>query len=143
MIPLTDALAFLHEQRLTHRDIKPQNIIFVNGRPKLADVGLVTDIRSDNQVRSRPGTLGYMPPAPERVGTVAADIYGMGMVLFVISTGRQPDDFPIPPTTLPESREFRLLNPVVLRACAGRPQERYPSAADLGAALREVQNSLG
>jgi hypothetical protein len=36
-IELCDALDFLHRQGLTHRDIKPQNIIFVNGLPKLAD----------------------------------------------------------------------------------------------------------
>ena len=38
-LELTDALGFLHRQGLTHRDIKPQNIIFVNGRPKLAGCG--------------------------------------------------------------------------------------------------------
>ena len=43
-LSLTSGLEFLHRQGLTHRDVKPQNIIFVKGEPKLADVGLVAEI---------------------------------------------------------------------------------------------------
>ncbi len=65
-LALTDALEFLHGRGLTHRDIKPQNIIFINGQPKLADMGLITDIRPLDQERTLVGTPGYMPPPPER-----------------------------------------------------------------------------
>jgi serine/threonine protein kinase len=99
---LADALNFSHQQGLTHRDIKPSNVIFVNGRPKLADIGLVADIRPVDQVHTFVGTLGYMLPPPKKPGTPQADIYALGMLLYVISTGRDPGFFPDLSTTLME-----------------------------------------
>src|SRR5205823_9648654 len=58
-LALTSALTHLHKQGLVHRDIKPSNIIFVSGKPKLADIGLVTEA-GDSQ--SIVGTEGYLPP---------------------------------------------------------------------------------
>src|SRR6516164_7270661 len=55
-IALSDAMEFLHQQGLTHRDIKPQNIIFVKGQPKLADVGLVAEARRPDKEKSWVGT---------------------------------------------------------------------------------------
>src|SRR6266478_1436621 len=58
-LSLSNALSCLHDKQLVHRDIKPSNIIFVNGVPKLADIGLVTDIKAN---QSFVGTQGYVPP---------------------------------------------------------------------------------
>ncbi len=94
-LALTTALAHLHKQGLVHRDIKPSNIIFVNGRPKLADIGLVTDV---GDAQSIVGTEGYLPP--EGPGAPTADIYALGMVLYEISTGRDRRHFPNLPLDL-------------------------------------------
>ncbi len=141
---LAEALDFLHRQGLTHRDIKPSNIIFVNGRPKLTDVGLVTDLRLPEQVTSWAGTAGYMPPPPEPPGTAQADIYALGMVLYVISTGRLPSFFPELSATLFEKRgpDFLRLAPVILRACQPDTTQRFKSAGELHAALVETQANL-
>src|SRR6188508_445985 len=87
-ICLTDALLTLHAHGLTHRDVKPANIIFVEGKPKLADIGLV----AVSGQRSFVGTEGYVPP--EGPGTPAADIYSLGKVLYEISMGKDRLDFP-------------------------------------------------
>ncbi len=140
-ITLCEALDFLHGQGMTHRDIKPQNIIFVNGQPKLADLGLITDIRPADQERTLVGTPGYMPPSPERPGTVAADIYALGMVLYVLCTGRAAALFPEVATTLvstEEPPEFLPLNSVILKACQPLPADRYASAAAMRIALETV-----
>jgi serine/threonine protein kinase len=142
---LADALDYLHREGLTHRDIKPSNIIFVNGRPKLADVGLVTDIRPPEAIHTYVGTAGYMPPPPERVGTVQADIYALGMVLYVISTGRNPDFFPALATTLMERSghaEFLRLNAIILKACQPDCAQRYQSTTEMLQALQEAQQAL-
>jgi CHASE2 domain-containing sensor protein len=141
-IALSDALEFLHQQGLTHRDIKPQNVIFVKGQPKLADVGLTAEIRPEEAERTFVGTPGYMPPPPERPGTVQADVYALGMVLYVLSTGRAPTYFPELATTLvqnPEPAEFFALNGVILRACHPDCAKRYKSAAEMHQALLELE----
>jgi CHASE2 domain-containing sensor protein len=144
-LALSDALDFLHRQGLTHRDIKPQNIIFVNGHPKLADMGLITEIRPSDQERTLVGTPGYMPPPPERPGTPQADIYALGMVLYVLSTGRSAAYFPEIATTLVESAEpadFFPLNTVILKACQPDSAQRYATAAEMHRALQQARKAL-
>ena len=140
-IALAEALDFLHRQGLTHRDIKPQNIIFVSGEPKLADVGLVAEIRTPDNEGTWVGTPGYMPPPPEPPGTPQADIYALGMVLYVISTGRDPAFFPELSTTLVDRTggEFLRLNAVIIRACHPDCAQRYASAAEMRRALQETR----
>jgi len=140
-INLAETLEFLHSNNLTHRDIKPANVIFVNGKPKLADVGLVTDVRRLDIGRTRVGTPGYMPPAPEPPGTPQADIYGLGMLLYVISTGRSPETFPkLSPTLVDDTRyeHFQVLDPVLIKACEENPNHRYAVVKEMKAALQKA-----
>jgi tetratricopeptide (TPR) repeat protein len=133
-LPLTEALAHLHANALIHRDVKPSNIIFVGGRPKLADIGLVTDA-SDS--RSIVGTEGYLPP--EGPGTPAADIFALGKVLYEISTGMDRRCFPELPQDLrswPDRRAAIEVNEIVLRACAKEPALRYQTAEAMLAELK-------
>ena len=98
---LSRALAGLHAQELTHRDVKPTNVIFINGRVKLADAGLVAH---SNQ-RSMVGTEGYIPP--EGPGTPRADVYALAKVLYEMSTGMDRLNFPSLPRELPEGATHR------------------------------------
>ncbi|HXE42697.1 MAG TPA: serine/threonine-protein kinase [Candidatus Baltobacteraceae bacterium] len=133
-LALTNALEFLHARGLTHRDIKPQNVIFVNDQPKLADLGLIAEIRPPDQTLTMVGTPGYMPPLPERPGTPEADIYALGMLLYVISTGRSAGAFPEIATTLVDTQmsgDFLPLNTIILKACEPNIEKRYKSAAEM------------
>jgi serine/threonine protein kinase len=136
---IASALGFLHRHGLIHRDIKPSNIIFVNGFPKLADIGLVTDL---SEAGSRIGTEGFIPP--EGAGSEQADIYSLGKVLYEISTGMDRNDYPALPAPLGDSAEDRDLihfNKIVLNACRADPAQRFQSAEDLLTALLTFQFS--
>jgi serine/threonine protein kinase len=143
-LSLSHALAHLHEHGLIHRDIKPSNIIFVNGEPKLADIGLVADIRPPEQVQTIVGTPGYMPLPPEKPGTPQADIYALGMLLYVVATGREPALFPELSTTLMDGSghpEFIKLNAIVLKACQPNLAQRYQTTAQMLLDLQSAAKS--
>ena len=134
---LARGLVELHSTGHVHRDIKPSNIIVVHGRPKLADIGLVT---LASEAMTYVGTEGFVPP--EGPGTAAADIYSFGKVLYELATGRDRNDYP----RLPEnfgSRDDRAvlleLNEIILKACAPRPEERYPDVESMLGDLQLIE----
>ena len=91
------------------------------------------------------GTPGYMPPQPELPGTPQADIYGLGMVLYVIRTGREPALFPEVSTTLvvkEDHKDFIRFNAIILKACQPDRAQRYASAAEMHSALLAAQKTL-
>jgi serine/threonine protein kinase len=136
---IASALGFLHRHNLLHRDIKPSNIIFVNGIPKLADIGLVSMISGRG---SQIGTIGFIPP--EGAGTIQADIYSLGKVLYELSTGRDRNDYPALPESLADTAEDRDLvnfNKIVLNSCRADTGRRYKTAEELLAALSSFEFS--
>jgi WD40 repeat protein len=137
-LALTTALEHLHKHGLIHRDIKPSNIIFVHGVPKLADIGLVTDVAA---TISYVGTEGFLPP--EGPVSPLADIYSLGKVLYEMATGRDRLDFPELPTlpgNVAEKDHLLELNLVFLKACQNDPRKRYRSAHEMHADLALLQS---
>src|SRR5207249_9524624 len=121
-LALSQALAELHKHGLVHRDVKPANIIFVGGVPKLADIGLVAEV---SEARSYVGTEGYIPP--EGPGTVQADLYSLGKLLYEIRTGKDRHAFPELPGDLHQQSEAKHLvelNAILLKACQPEPSKR-------------------
>jgi serine/threonine protein kinase len=149
------ALAFAAALGLTHRDIKPGNILHSDGTEiKLADFGASINKVSDRTVITNVGSPAYM--APELVqGQVQAshltDIYAMGVVMYYLLAGKLPfagantlsviyqivNTDPEPPSTHRQGVSAEL-DAVVMKAMAKDPAARFQTWDEFGAALAEI-----
>jgi WD40 repeat protein len=132
-LALAGAIGHLHSRGLLHRDIKPANVIFVGNAPKLADIGLVA---TAGESATFVGTEGFIPP--EGPGTVGADLYAFGKLMYEVVTGRDRQDFPA--LTLDRDDPARNaammeINAVLLKCCDPSPLKRYRNAEELQADL--------
>lgn len=125
---LVDIIGAVHARGLVHRDIKPRNILVEpQGRLRLVDFGLVTQLRPILGVAGAPGPRSYVAPEQLRNPQLAdtrADFYSIGRVL----------EHAIPP-------EERVLEPVahlLKHLCAEDPTIRYATADGVRSALESV-----
>ncbi len=133
---LLAALAHLHQQGLVHRDVKPDNCLFLDGELKLADFGLVTD--ADHSI-SLAGTLKYMPK--DRTMDARADVYAAGLVLYEMVTGNPVERFPslVPDVDrLSSDPRLAVVNRIVLRATETARDRRYADAREMLSALQQA-----
>lgn len=131
-IDVARGLAHLHSLGLLHRDVKPANIVYVDGRAKLADLGLVG--RTDGS--ASPGlTPSYAPP--EGVVGPDGDLYCLGRVLFEMLSGSPASEFPSFPPDADAGQITAISHamPAIDRACAPDRGERFTSAEAFLAAL--------
>jgi WD40 repeat protein len=137
-IDVASGLSQLHRQGLVHRDVKPGNIIYIGGRAKLADIGLVT---AEGEGRTFVGTEGYIPP--EGPGSPKADLYALGIVLYEASTGFPPERLPDIPShwlTGLAGEDALELHEIILKASEGQRERRYAGVEALQADLALLQS---
>ena len=132
---ILDGLSALHRKGIVHRDVKPDNIIFVKGEPKLADIGLAAP---SNISMTLAGSIGFMPPEMISAGGRGrsgeeTDIYALGKTLYCMFTGKRPELFPDCGSSLTPAS--RWLNDAILMACDKRPGRRFKSADEFRMAL--------
>lgn len=130
---VAEGLHYLHENKLIHRDVKPSNLIFIDGACRLADIGLVALLGQ----RSFVGTEGFV--APEGPGSPESDIFSLGMVLYEASTGKDRLDFPDIPSCSESGDKldvWQRLHRVICTACAPKAKDRYSSAYEMTLDLR-------
>ncbi len=147
---MCEALAYAHEQKVVHRDIKTANAMWTRDRKaKIMDFGLakvIEEVRNHTTVVS--GTPYYMSPEQTLGKNVdhRTDIYSLGVTIFELATGMLPfreGNLPYHHvhTAPPDPREFTAELPPVLAGIIARclqkaPDDRYSSCLEISAELK-------
>ncbi len=156
-LQVADALDEAHRSGIVHRDIKPSNILFCSDRRimvtdfGIAKAGEDTDLTVTGTLL---GTAKYLSPEQVNGDEVdpRADLYSLGIMLFEVLTGRVPFQADTDAATAlarlhqapPRASQIQPdipadLDSIIHRLMARQPENRFPSAADLSAALSGVR----
>ncbi|MGH7514825.1 MAG: serine/threonine-protein kinase [Gemmatimonadales bacterium] len=154
--PVADALSYAHRMGVLHRDVKPENILFSQGHPIVADFGLAKAISTAGGANLTGtglalGTPGYMSPE-QAAGTTdldeRSDVYSLAVVIYEMLVGELPGSWPMEDAARPgrflklsASHRSRLteggscIEGALVRGLAIRPEERTETPALLIAEL--------
>src|SRR3990172_7146577 len=154
---VASALDYAHRQRVVHRDVKPENILFQEGNAMVADFGIGKALSGDGNITQTGlavGTPAYMSPeqaSGESEVDGRSDVYSLGCVLYEMLTGELPFTGPTPQAILTK----RFISPVphvkamrdvpegideaVTKSLARAAVDRYATAAQFAEALEPTK----
>ncbi len=151
---IADAIDYAHSQGVVHRDIKPKNVLLdTQSNPFVADFGLAKLVTTSTLTRTGLGMIGtphYMSPeqCSGQPAEKRSDIYSLGIMLYEMLTGEVPYNAdsvvqvvmmqihePVPNLAKRRPELAGMLDPVLTRALAKKPAERYATGRDFAAAL--------
>ncbi|MEP7286086.1 MAG: AAA family ATPase [Chloroflexota bacterium] len=141
LVQMLEALAYLHRRGILHRDLKPGNVLVMQGQVKVLDFGLAV-IHTDTTNMDMPvGTLAYMAPEVllDARPSPASDLYAVGMMAYELLAGRHPFDVhhltqlieDIAHTEPDLSEIDPAFVPVLSRLLVKTPVDRYTNARDV------------
>lgn len=144
-----------HNNKIIHRDIKPQNIIISkDGKVKVADFGIAKAATSNTITSNVMGSVHYTSPEQARGGysDEKSDVYSLGITMFEMLTGRVPfngdttvaiaikhiqEELPYPSDFAPDIPV--AVESIVLKCCQKSPDRRYQNMGEL---LKDLKQSL-
>jgi serine/threonine-protein kinase len=157
---LLSALAYAHSRGIVHRDVKPENIMISGGHAVIVDFGIaraVSAATGDEPITETGfvvGTVSYSSPeqaSGDRAIDGRSDIYSLGCVLYEMLAGEPPFTGPSPQAILARHMiaplpDIRLLRPdvpaavppILRRAMAKAPGDRFPDAEAMARALEAI-----
>jgi len=148
-VGILNGLEFLHNRKIIHRDIKPQNILLQGDTPRLADFGISRAMQTTSISSKLVGTDAYMSPeAFDGKRSIQTDIWSVGVVLYQLLAGSLPfpqehpserifailtKEFPPLPNEVPQS-----LQRIVAKSLAKMPENRYQTSGDMRGELNKA-----
>jgi predicted ATPase len=150
LVDMLQALMYLHRRGILHRDIKPDNVMVIDGAVKVLDFGLAVAQENIQQGEGAVGTIAFMSPEVimGEPHTIASDLYAVGMIAYWLLTGRYPFEqknaaslavqiiYSMPDLSLLP----RTLASIVALLLIKDPDFRYASAETV---IRELQAAVG
>ena len=168
VLPLHDAIAIMeqtlkgiqhaHERGVVHRDLKPQNIMLLeDGTVKVTDFGIarMASVNTKTMSEMALGSVHYISPeqASGNETDFKADIYSLGAIFYVLTTGRFPFDGDTPVSIALQHVQKQPDNPrmindtipigvdqIIMKAMQKSPDKRFASAADMMKDIQAVKN---
>ena len=111
---VADTLSYIHGKEVVHCDIKPENIMFLQGHPVIMDFGIARDrVGTISEIEKLVGSVAYM--SPERLDgqeyDYREDIYALGIIIYEMLSGENPFNAETLPTTV---KNITTFNPKLL-----------------------------
>ena len=144
-----NGIKVIHQAGFAHRDIKPDNIIFVHGKPRIGDIGLISALSAT--MSQLAGTLEFLPPelrssdSPDQVDRKSrqgSDLYAFGKVVYCAVTGEEPQKWPAIPSGIPLSLPLKFYLRLSMQLCDRNPARRLHSLDELEHEMREIERKL-